>query len=57
MENGAANQSESCHNLASRFCNGLKKEMERPLPRSLQAAMLCLMRSYFRNRVCLPLPD
>lgn len=57
MANGAGNQSESCHSLASLFCNGLKKEMESPLPRSRQAAMLCLMRSYFRNRVCLPLPD
>jgi len=38
------------------FCNGLKKEMERLLPRSRRAAMLCLMRSYLHHPVCLPLP-
>ena len=41
-------------NAKERFCNGLKKEMERPLPRPRQAAMLWSMRSHFRNPVCLP---
>lgn len=33
----------------------LKEEVEEALPCSRQAAMLWLMRSYFRNPVCLPL--
>ncbi len=35
----------------------IEKEMNRALPRSRQAAMLCLMRSYLRNPVGLPLPE